>query len=102
MIRHVVALRFGASVSDAEKGALFADLGALQTVVDGVLDFQVRQNVSPETPVVHGFADLFWFDFTEEAVRDAYLVHPKHKAVGARLTTACGGVDGITVLDFEV
>ncbi|MEO9827351.1 MAG: Dabb family protein [Paracoccaceae bacterium] len=103
MIRHIVALRFSASVSADEKAVLFADLAALQDVVEGALDFQVRRNISPETAVVHGFADLFWFDFTDETARDAYLAHPEHQAVGGRLTAACaGGVDGITVLDFEI
>lgn len=103
MIRHIVAVRFDPAVSADEKAGVFDELAALQNAVDGVLDFQVRRNVSPETPVVHGLDDLFWFDFRDEAVRDAYLVHPDHKAAGARLTAACkGGADGITVLDFEV
>ena len=103
MIRHIVALRFADSVSVDEKAALFGDLAGLQDLFEGALDFQMRRNVSPETAVVHGFADLFWFDFADETVRDAYLSHPTHQAVGARLVAACeGGVDGITVLDFEV
>ena len=103
MIRHIVALRFNASASAEEKTAIFADLEALKDMVVGALDFQVRRNISPEEAVVHGFKDLFWFDFADGAARDAYLVAPAHKAAGARLTAACeGGADGITVLDFEV
>lgn len=103
MIRHIVALRFKASVSVDEKAVLFADLAGLQDIEKGASDFQVRRNISPETAVVHGFNDLFWFDFTDESVRDAYLIDPAHQVVGARLTSACeGGADGITVLDFEV
>jgi hypothetical protein len=53
--------------------------------------------------VVRGLHDLFWFDFRDEAARDAYLADPAHKKAGARLVAACeGGRDGITVLDFEV
>ena len=103
MIRHLVALRFDAEISEDVKAPLFDDLGALQNHIDGILDFQTRQNVSPEVSVVHGFQDLFWFDFRDDAVRDQYLAHPKHIAIGARLVAACeGGMDGVTVLDFKV
>ena len=103
MIRHLVALRFDAVISEDAKASLFTDLDAFQGLIDGVLDFQTRQNVSPEVSVAHGFQDLFWFDFRDEAVRDQYLAHPKHIAIGARLVAACeGGMDGVTVLDFAV
>ena len=103
MIRHIVAVRFSNAASAEEKAAIFAELAALKDIVEGALDFQVRQNISPEEPVVHGLNDLFWFDFRDEASRDAYLVDPAHVKAGARLVAASeGGVDGITVLDFEV
>lgn len=103
MIRHIVAVRFDSAVSLDEKRSVFEELASLQDIVEGALDFQVRRNVSPEAPVVRGLHDLFWFDFRDEAARDAYLVHPAHKQAGARLVASCaGGVDGITVLDFEV
>jgi len=36
-------------------------------------------------------------------VRDAYLVHPLHRAAGAALVEACeGGIGGITVFDMKV
>jgi Stress responsive A/B Barrel Domain len=60
------------------------------------------KNISPEVPVVHGFHDLFWFDFTDAAARDAYLVHPDHQKAGARLVAACGGIEGIQVLDVAL
>jgi hypothetical protein len=103
MIRHIVAVRFKDSVSADAKSALFVELEALRHVVDGVRDFHVGPNVSPETPVVHGFLDAFWFDFANEAARDAYLVHPAHQAVGGKLVAhAEGGIDGILVVDLKV
>lgn len=101
MIRHLVALKFRDGTPEATKAALMDDLSGLSAEIGGILDFQVRRNVSPEDPVVRGFRDLFWFDFRDEAVRDAYLEHPAHRAVGARLVEACdGGADGIFVCDF--
>ncbi len=103
MIRHVVALRFKAGTPDAMKQGLYDDLKALDQRIDGILDFQSRTNVSPEDAVVRDFRDLFWFDFRDVSVRDTYLEHPDHKAVGARLVAELeGGIDGVFVMDFEV
>ena len=103
MIRHLVTLKFAESTSDAERQAIMEQLAALQPRIEGFLDFQVRRNVSPETPVVRGFLDMFWVDFADEAARDAYLVDSEHKKAGARLVSALeGGVDGLFVYDFEV
>ena len=42
-------------------------------------------------------------DFSDAAARDAYLIHPDHKAAGAKLVAALeGGRDGLMVFDIEV
>ena len=102
MIRHIVALRFRDDLPPGEADSCFDELASLQDKIIGALDFRVLKNVSPEEPVVHGFKDVFWFDFTDATARDAYLVHPDHQKAGARLLTACGGLDGIQVLDVEL
>ena len=41
-------------------------------------------------------------DFENSAARDDYLPHPAHQAVGKMIVGITeGGVDGITVLDWE-
>ncbi|MGI1661573.1 Dabb family protein [Palleronia sp. KMU-117] len=101
MIRHLVALRFPACTPAAAKAALMQDLSGLSDRIDGILDFQVRANLSPEDAMVRGFRDLFWFDFRDAAARDAYLSDPGHRAIGARLVAALdGGADGVLVCDF--
>ena len=103
MIRHFVALRFKEGTHDATKQGLMDDLSALSGKIEGVLDFQVRKNVSPEKPVVRGFLDVFWFDFRDTSVRDAYLDDEAHMAIGARLVAETeGGPDGVFVADYEV
>lgn len=103
MIRHMVLLRFSAATTEARKAEIYAALGALAGHIDGILDFQTRRNVSVETPVVHGFRDLFWFDFRDVSVRDAYLADAAHKAAGAQLVAAMdGGRDGLVVCDIEL
>lgn len=103
MIRHLVALRFKPGKDAATKTSLYTDLAGLKNRIDGILDFQSRLNVSVEDPLVRGFRDLFWFDFRDESVRDAYLVDEVHQAIGARIVAEVdGGGDGIFVFDFKL
>ena len=103
MIRHIVALRFREGVTQAEKDALYTDLRALQGHIGGIMDFRSFANVSVEAPVVRGFRDLFWFDFRDEAVRDAYLADAAHQAIGAGIVARCeGGIDGVFVMDIAL
>ena len=47
--------------------------------------------------------DAFWFDFADEAARDAYLADPAHQAAGAKLVAdAESGRDGLVVFDMKV
>ena len=103
MIRHFVALNFRDGTSDEVKQGLMTDLAGLSDHIDGIVDFQARANVSVEDPLVRGFRDVFWFDFQNTDVRDAYLVDPNHKAIGARIVAETeGGLDGVFVADYEV
>lgn len=103
MIRHLVFLRFASDTPEEDKQALYADLAALAKRIDGILDFQSRANVSVEDPLVRGFRDMFWFDFRDATVRDAYLVDPVHQTIGARIVAALeGGAEGVFVCDIEL
>ena len=103
MIRHIVAVHFRPEISVPQKAGFYAALQALSGHLTGILDFRSFANVSPEAPVIHGFMDLFWIDFQNAAARDAYLVDPGHRAIGAKLVAAAqGGVAGIQVLDVEL
>lgn len=103
MIRHIVLLRFKDEVTAETKAAHYAELEALKGHLKGILGSQFGPNVSPEEPVIHGFKDGFWFDFVDEAARDAYLVDPAHQAAGAKLVASmAGGIEGLTVFDMKV
>ena len=102
MIRHIVLARFPSETAPAEIAAIFADLAALRQQLPGMLAFAAGVNVSPER-LARGYTHAFTVDFADTMARDAYLVHPLHKAAGGRLVAACaGGVDGILVADFEL
>ena len=102
MIRHNVHLRFKPGVTQDQKAALYAALAGVSDPIDGMLDFQHRKNESPETPLVRGFDDMFWMDFKDAKVRDAYLVHPLHIEIAGRLLPQIeGGAAGVFVCDVE-
>jgi len=103
MIRHFVHLRFQSTVTEQEKAVLYADLAGLSDHINGILDFQFRRNVSVETPLVRGFLDMFWFDFQNIDVRDAYLKDTAHQAIGGRIVQKLeGGAGGVFVCDIEI
>lgn len=103
MIRHIVALRFRAGTAQGVRDALYRDLAALSGHIEGILDFRSFANVSVETEMVRGFRDLFWFDFRDAGVRDAYLADPAHRAVGARIVAELeGGAEGVFVADVAL
>lgn len=103
MIRHIVALRFRDGTSAATKASIYRDLAGLSGHIDGILDFKSFSNVSPELPLVRGYNDLFWFDFRDAAVRDAYLVDPEHQAIGGRIVAETeGGAEGVFVFDVAL
>ena len=102
MIRHIVALRFPAAMPQQAKEELYAALAGLKSHIAGILSFHASRNVTVE-PLSRGFDDIFWFDFKDAAARDAYLVHPAHQAIGARIVAATdGGIEGVFVFDVEL
>jgi len=103
MIRHIVLLKFSAQVDADAKASLKAELEALRGHLDGIIDFNWGTNISPESSVVHGFQDGFWFDFETLEARDAYLADANHQMVGAKLVARTeGGTEGVIVFDVEV
>ena len=103
MIRHIVALRFLKGTLPETKAALYADLAGLAGHIDGILDFQSFTNISVELPLVRGFEDLFWFDFRDVTVRDAYLADAAHQAIGGRIVAELeGSAEGVFVIDVAL
>jgi hypothetical protein len=101
MIRHVVLFKFRKDLNEKVAAEIFVALKDLQNQVPGILAISGGKDQSPEGLQVgntHGFC----VDFVDGAARDAYLPHPAHQAVGAMIVgAAVGGIEGITVLDWE-
>jgi hypothetical protein len=102
MIRHIVLVKFPAATPSDTIDGLFTELDNLRAPLPGMLNFKGGANVSSEG-LARGFTHAFSADFVDAAARDAYLIHPAHKAAGARLVAdAEGGIDGLIVVDIDI
>lgn len=102
MLRHCVFVKYRPAATAADRAAIIADLAALRTKLPGMHAVHAGMNVSHEG-LGKGFEEGFVIDFDDAAARDAYLVHPDHQAVGARIVAlAAGGTDGLLVFDLDL
>lgn len=102
-VRHIVFCRFRADVTPACRLAFFEQIRRL-TEVPGIAftNFQYGPNVSPEGFGMN-FGDGFMMDFESRDTCFAYLAHPTHQAIGARLLEALdGGTQGLLVFDIDL
>jgi len=100
MIVHMVLLKVRRDVSAAEVARVFAAIGALRDRIPGILSYSWGAYDSPEgmqRAYTHGFC----MTFTDSRARDAYLPHPEHEAVKAKvLAILDGGIDGVLAFDY--
>ena len=102
MIRHVVLFKLASNVDAVAAAKVFSALKDLANKIPGILAISTGQDNSPEG-LQRGNTHGFTVDFSNAAARDAYLPHPAHQVLGAMIVgIAEGGVDGITVLDWEM
>ena len=96
VLRHVVLFKFKdtATPEDVKKvEAAFAELPKKLSVIKG---YEWGKNNSPEH-LNQGLTHCFLLTFSSEKDRDAYLVHPDHKAFGQILGPH---LDKVTVVDY--
>lgn len=95
-LQHVVAFKFKSSASAEDIKKVENAFRALKKSIPEIKDFQWGTNVSPEKHD-KGFTHGFILSFKSEKDRDAYLVHPEHKAFGALVGPV---LDDVFVIDF--
>jgi Stress responsive A/B Barrel Domain len=102
MIRHIVLIKFTPGLSEAEIGAIFAELHAIEGKVPGLLTITSGRSESPEQ-MERGYMHGFVADFADWDGLQAYQDHPDHQRLGAKLVAnAVGGKDGILCFDLPV
>jgi hypothetical protein len=83
-LMHVVAFQFKPTAKAEEIDAVVQAFRALKSKIPQIQTFEWGTNVSPEKHD-KGFTHAFTLSFTSDKDRDAYLVHPDHKAFGKSL-----------------
>ena len=97
-IRHVVHFKFKADADKAQVAKVIEEFAALKAKIPVVEALEYGTNVSSEKHD-KGFTHCWIATFKNAADRDAYLVHPAHKA----FVTLLGPVlDDALVIDFVV
>lgn len=97
-VRHVVVFRYKPDANPEKIRQITEAFAALKDQIPGVLAFEHGVNNSPEK-LNQGYTHVYQLTFTNAAARDAYLVHPAHKAFGT-LLGGSGVFDGAFVVDY--
>lgn len=98
MLRHVVLFKFKDTSSKEDIQKVENAFRELAAKLDLIKDFEWGTNNSPEK-LNQGLTHCFFLTFSSEQDRDAYLIHPDHKAFGKVLGPH---LDKVTVIDYWV
>jgi hypothetical protein len=96
VLRHVVSFKFKQSATPESIRSVENAFRKLEDQIPEILSFEMGINVSPEG-LDKGFTHCFILTFKSEKDRDAYLVHPDHKAFGGLVGPV---LDDVFVIDF--
>lgn len=96
ILRHVVMFGWKAGTDSNSINKIVTAFKALPSKINLIKGFEYGTNNSPEK-LNNGLTHCFLLNFKSEADRDAYLIHPDHKAFGTQLKPM---PDYITVLDY--
>ena len=95
-LEHVVSLKFKPAATPEQIKAVEDAFRALKQKIPEIVTLEWGTNVSKEKHD-KGFTHCFVLSFKNEKDRDAYLVHPDHKAFGKVLGPV---MEDVFVIDF--
>lgn len=98
LLRHVVMFGWNDGTDTASINKIVAAFRDLPSKISLIKSFEWGTNNSPEG-LNNGLTHCFFVTFSNEADRDAYLIHPSHKAFVSLLKPV---PNKITVLDYWV
>jgi len=93
---HVVSFKFKETATADQIKAVEKAFAALKTKIPYIKTYRSGTNISPEK-LNKGFTHCFLLSFSNEQDRDAYLIHPDHKAFGKSLGPI---ISDVFVFDF--
>ena len=95
-LQHVVCFKFKPTASAQDIKKVETAFAALKQKIPVIVALEWGTNVSKEKKD-KGFTHCFILTFQNEADRDAYIVHPEHKAFGKIVGPV---LDDVFVIDF--
>ena len=95
-LQHVVSFKFKATASAEDIKKVEEAFQALKGKIPQIVALEWGTNVSKEK-LDKGFTHCFVLTFKNEQDRDAYIVHPDHKAFGKLVGPV---LDDVFVIDF--
>jgi len=95
-LQHVVSFKFKSTATAQDITKVEKAFQALKQSIPQIVAFEWGTNVSKEKKD-KGFTHCFILTFKSEADRDAYIVHPEHKAFGKLVGPL---LDDVFVIDF--
>ncbi len=96
LLRHVVLFKYKDQSTAADVKKIEQAFRELPAKINLIKDFEFGVNNSPEN-LNQGLTHCYFLSFTSTKDRDAYLVHPAHKA----FTDIAGPhIDKVTVVDY--
>ncbi|MBI5388444.1 MAG: Dabb family protein [Verrucomicrobia bacterium] len=97
-VQHVVSFKFKSTATADDIKKVEAAFAGLKKKIAQIKSLEWGTNVSPEK-LNKGFTHCWILSFNSEKDRDAYLVHPDHKAFGKLLGPF---LEDVFVVDFVV
>lgn len=96
LLRHVVLFKYKDQSTAADVKKIEQAFRELPSKINLIKDFEFGVNNSPEN-LNQGLTHCYFLSFSSAKDRDAYLVHPAHKA----FTDIAGPhIDKVTVVDY--
>ena len=86
VLRHIVLFAFKDDVPAAERTAILAALEGLRTTVSSLRSLEIGDNISPAR--AQGYTHVLCETFDDRAGLAAYVAHPAHVPVAARIRAA--------------
>lgn len=96
ILRHVVLFKFKDGAAQGDVDMVCQAFANLPKEIEQIKAFEWGENNSPEG-LNQGLTHAFVLTFHSEDDRDAYLIHPAHKAFGQKLGPH---LDKVTVVDY--
>lgn len=95
-LHHVVSFKFKAAATPEQIHEVETAFKALKGKIPGIVSLKAGTNISPEN-LNKGFTHCWVLTFASDKDRDAYLVHPDHKAFGKIVGPV---LEDVMVIDF--